>query len=91
MSENFETSKIVLNKTKNLTVIEVDKLLEVINENDFWNIPIIHHDETSNHDGTSLFIEGYKDNHRQFITMRMPEKKYRIYKIHKAFSDFADA
>lgn len=91
-SEDFEEGSIILNESKTLDSDETQKLMGTIRDNDFYNIPTIHPDQfgIAGSDGTTVFIEGYDNGKLHFITMWMPDEKYAIYKIHKAFADFAD-
>jgi len=89
-SEDFQKGEIILNETKALSAAEVKSLTNVIEKNDFFNIPTIHPDEVDGCDGKTIFIEGYKDGKFYFIKMWEPDAQYGIYKIHKAFADFGD-
>ena len=79
-----------MDEIKQLSVEETDGLLQTIEENDFWNIPTIHPEETLGCDGSTLFIEGYENGEEHFISMWESSEEYEITKIFRAFSSFAD-
>lgn len=88
-SENFVTGKLLLNETKQLSKEETQNLLDVINNNDFWNIPTIHPDDEAGCDGETYFIEGCAESKRHFIRMWEPKAKHEIYKIANGFREFS--
>lgn len=85
----FYSDKIDLNKTKFLNLRNTEKLLNIIEENDFWNIPTINPDEIIGCDGYTLYVEGYDNGKSHIIKMWCPDDKYGIKKIFYAFDDFA--
>jgi len=89
-SEDFKKGKMLVKEAKTLNAVETQSLLNVINENDFWNIPTIHPNEVDGVDGTTVFIEGYNKGKSHFIKMWEPDEKYGISKIFHAFDDYAN-
>lgn len=74
--------EIIYNKQTELAENETNKIVEIIEKNDFWNIPSVHPDEEDGLDGNTIYIEGETGEKYNIISMWSPLKKYRIRKIY---------
>lgn len=80
-SEEESKGEFVDNKTFALDEEQTMRVLKVFEDNNFWDIPSKHPDETLGLDGYTVFIEGAKGNRYNIISMWCPDDKYEIKKI----------
>ncbi len=83
--------KFTVNETFILKEEQVTKVVEVFQNNNFWEIPSKHPDEQLGLDGYTVYIEGVKGNQYNIISMWCPDDKYEIKKIYNEIKTFADA
>lgn len=67
----------------NLTSEQVELVLNVFEDNQFWALPPKHPDERYGYDGAYYFIEGIHGDQYNIIAMWCPDKSHEIRKIYE--------
>ena len=92
---HMEIVEVLLNETIFMNFDQTQKLRQIIEDNNFFDIPTIHPDEPIGvFGGYAVFIEGYDNGNLHFISMSCDGLLCRnpslgIFAIYRAFRDFA--